>query len=170
MILCCVSAENVKRNHNLQKSGRIVELLTASRHQNIVTSTTSLGSQSCSSGGFTLDTPRFSKCRRCSRTCIRISSKAGSSSCRCTTTLTGTRIAMKRYANKIQLVLHPMPHFSRKDDALFSNQEMEYDGMGAILTSQMGSGTPLQKTLLTFFEEEGHPVLRCSILFLTGVC
>ena len=54
---------------------------------------------------------------------------------------------MKRYANKIQLVLHPMPHFSRTDDALFSDQQMEYDVMGAILTSQMGSGTPLHKTL-----------------------
>ena len=90
MTLCCVSTKNVKRNHNLEKSGRIVELLIASRLQNIVTSTTSLGSQSCSSGGFTQDTPRFSsspKCRRCSRTSIRISSKGASSSCRCTTTL-----------------------------------------------------------------------------------
>ena len=50
---------------------------------------------------------------------------------------------MKKYANKIQLLLHPMPHFSGKDDALFSNQEMEHDGVGASLTSQMGSETPL---------------------------
>ena len=61
---------------------------------------------------------------------------------------------MKKYANKIQLLLHPMPHFSRKDDALFSNEEMEYDGMGASLTSQMGSGTPLYKTLRTFLQKK----------------
>ena len=60
-----------------------------------------------SSRGLTHDTQRFNfspKYKICARARTNIwgSSKDGSSSCRCTTTLTGTRNARKRYANNTQ--------------------------------------------------------------------
>ena len=91
------------------------ESLVSLQRQSIAISTTSVN-QSCSIGGFTKDTQRFSfsprsaKCSR-ARKCIRTRSKDGLSSCRGTTTKTGTRSAMKMYANKTQLMWHPMSKY-----------------------------------------------------------
>ena len=106
---------NVNNILKLENSWRSRKSHISSRRQSTASSTTSLVSLSCSSGGCTQDTQRFSsspRYRRCftSKTCIRIISRVRSSSCHFTTILSGNRNATKS-ANTIQLVLHPTPIF-----------------------------------------------------------
>ena len=107
-----------------------------------------------SSGAFTHDTQRFNfslKHKRCARarTNIWSSSQDGSSSCRCTMTLTGTRNARKRYANNIQLVSQPMPKYTLKGDGLFSDQEKKNNWYGSL---------SLQATWEMQLRRSGHDV------------
>ena len=129
---CYVSAENARNMATSGNSNKSLISSPAPRHR----------PRASSSGGFTLDTPQFRfspRYKRCSRakTCIRHDPKVGSSSCRCTTTLTGTITATKMYVNKIQLVSHPMSSYFLKDDGVFSDQEMKKSGVKAYRTSQM---------------------------------
>ena len=116
----------------------------------VVSSTTLPGSQACSSGGFTQDTQQLNsstKSRRCSTSTKRIRSIStdGSSSCRYTMTLAGTRNAMKKCANGRLLPYPPMPIYFRKYDGLSSNHETKTNGTGLTLTYLVGIGTALQK-------------------------
>ena len=120
-----------------------------------------------SSGAFTHDTQRFNfspkhkKCAR-ARTHIWSSSKDGSSSCRCATTLTGTRNARKRYANNSQLVSQPMPKCALKGHGLFSDQEKKNILYGSPL---------LQATWEVQLRRSGHDVhLRRTRTSSTQAC
>ena len=106
--------------------------------------------------------PKYKRCAK-ARTNIWSSSKDGSSSCRCTTTLTGTRNARKRYANNIQFVSQPMPKYPLEGRWTFLRPgEEEHLVWEPLLQATYGRCNSVGADMMYIFAERGLPVSRCS--------